>query len=237
MTLPGDGLPRHVAIIMDGNRRWAVRKGLPVVAGHREVVEKRIEELIEHAAEFKIPYITFWAFSTENWGRAKREVKAIMKLFRWALEKRAQRMIDKGARVRYIGDLKAFPEDIQAGFERMMRESRDNERITVTFALNYGGRDEIIRGIRKLFQNHESRIMNHELSGEAFSECLDTVGMPDPDLVIRTSGEQRLSGFMAWQSVYAELYFPETLMPDFGAVELDRALKVYGKRKRRFGKG
>jgi undecaprenyl diphosphate synthase len=233
-TLTVDNLPIHIAILMDGNRRWAKERGLPIIAGHKKVTEERIEELIERAAELGIAYITFWGFSTENWGRGKNEVTAILRLFRWALEKRAKRLVERGARVRMIGDLSAFPKDIQAGFERMMKESAHNTKITVTFALNYGGRDEMVRAIRKL------QVTSYKLQGldEPFiSNLLDTAGMPDPDMIIRPGGEQRLSGFMLWQCAYAELYFTKTLMPDFGKEELDKALEELGRRKRRFGKG
>ena len=225
-------MPNHVAVLMDGNRRWAKKRKLPVVAGHRKVVEKRIEELIERAAEVGVSSITFWAFSTENWKRAEREVTTIMKLFRWALEKKANSLIKKGARVRYIGDLKAFPDDIRLGFEKLMKASENNSKINVTFALNYGGRDEIVRAVNEMIEDGVSRVTEKKMS-----EYLDTGGLPDPDLIIRTSGEQRLSGFMPWQSVYAEYYFPDTLMPDFGAQEFDKAIEVYGQRKRRYGAG
>lgn len=238
MSLKSEGMPRHVAIIMDGNRRWAKKRGLPVVAGHRAALENRVEELIERAGELGIPYLTFWAFSTENWGRAEEEVKGLMRLFRLALKRFAKRFVEKGARLNVIGDLRAFPEDIQEGLRRVMKESRDNSKITVTFALNYGGRDELLRAFSKLskaISNDQFLISN--LNEESFEGFLDTVGMPDPDLIIRTSGEQRLSGLMPWQSVYAELYFPGTLMPDFDAKEFDAAIEEYQRRSRRFGKG
>lgn len=225
-------LPKHLAIIMDGNRRWARAKGLPVVAGHRKVVEERVEELIEHAAELKIPYITFWAFSTENWGREQTEVGGIMKLFKWALMHRAKRLTDKGAKVKMIGDLAKFPEDIRNGFEKLVTDSKNNKRITVTFALNYGGRDEIIRAVNKIY---DLSFKIYDLNKDNFGNFLDTAGVPDPDLIIRTGGEQRLSGFMLWQSEYAELYFTEKLMPDFDSKALDEALAEYARRERRRG--
>lgn len=257
MTLRKSHLPRHIAIIMDGNRRWAKAHSLPALAGHKKVVEERVEELIEHAGELGISYITFWAFSTENWGRSDGEVSGIMNLFRWALQKRAKRLIERGARLNMIGDRVKFPDDIRTGFEEMMEASKKNTKITATFALNYGGRDEIVRAMRGTIEeilrqsgsSHRSRyaqddsvslesmaLMSNEAIEKKLEASLDTAGMPDPDLIIRTSGEQRLSGFMPWQSVYAELYFPETLMPDFGAKALDVALEEYGRRKRRFGK-
>ncbi|OGV97170.1 di-trans,poly-cis-decaprenylcistransferase [Microgenomates group bacterium RBG_16_45_19] len=221
---------QHVAIIMDGNRRWAKARNLPVAAGHKKVVAERVEELIERAATVGVGYITFWAFSTENWGREGREVKAIMQLFRWAFAHRAQRLVNKGARLRVIGDITRFDQDIQDKMKQYMEESEDNDKITVTFALNYGGRDEMVRAVNKLI--HAGR----EITQDVFSQQLDTAGMPDPDLIIRTGGEMRLSGFMLWQAEYSELYLTQTLMPDFGARELDLALEEYGRRQRRRGK-
>lgn len=230
-------IPRHVAIILDGNRRWAKRHHLPVVAGHKKVVDERIEELIERAAEMGVGNITFWAFSTENWEREKGEVEGIMRLFMWALRHKAKRLIERGARVRMIGDLSKFRPEIRRGFEQLMKDSEGNKRITVTFALNYGGRDEIIRAIARLSrQIRNAKFEMRNLCQENFADFLDTRGMPDPDLIIRPGGEQRLSGFMLWQSEYSELYFTKTLMPDFGRVELEKAIEEYGKRQRRRGK-
>lgn len=229
-------LPTHIAIIMDGNRRWARQHKLPVYAGHKKVVEGTLEELIERAAELKIPYITFWAFSTENWGRNKVEVKAIMECFRWALSNKAQMLKDKGARVEMIGNLTKFPKDIQREFVKLIKETEQNTRITTVFALNYGGRDEIIRAMQSLAtEKQEARGMRQELTAKTLEQYLDTAGMPDPDLIIRT-GEQRLSGFMLWQAEYSELYFTKTLMPEFGKEALDEALEEYGRRQRRGGK-
>lgn len=226
-------LPKHVAIIMDGNRRWARAHGLPVVMGHKKVVEERVEELIDYVGQLGIPYITFWAFSTENWGREAEEVKGIMNLFRWAFGHKAKKMVERGARLRVIGDMSKFDADLQAGMKEWIETSKKNDKITVTFALNYGGRDEMVRAINKA-----TRMVRavREVREEDVEACLDTAGMPDPDLIIRTSGEQRLSGFMPWQAVYSEYYFTNTLMPDFGKAELDKALEEYGRRERRRGK-
>ena len=227
-------LPSHVAIIMDGNRRWARAHHLPVIAGHKKVVEGRVEELIDHAGHLGIPYITFWAFSTENWGRQPEEVRGVMGLFRLALAKYAERMIKKGARLKVIGDMSRFDQDIREGVEKFVKKSEKNTAITVTFALNYGGRDEIMRGIHRLIEKGE--YMDSPLQVNDLGKYLDTAGMPDPDLIIRTGGEQRLSGFMLWQAEYSELYFTQTLMPDFGTKELDKALVEYARRERRRGK-
>ena len=231
MDLDSNKLPTHVAIIMDGNRRWAKKRMLPVVAGHKKVVDQRVEELIEAAGELGISYITFWAWSSENWKRGESEVGGIMNLFRWALKNKAKKMIERGARLRVIGDWQAFDDDIRKGIEEMLEASKENTKITVTFALNYGGRDEIVRAISKLQATSDKK----QVSVEDFSQYLDTAGMPDPDLIIRPGGEQRLSGFMLWQSEYAEFLFPETLMPDFDKEEFKKALSEYAKRQRRFG--
>jgi len=215
-------IPNHIAIIMDGNRRWAKKRGLAAVAGHAFAVDSVVEQLIERAGELGVKYLTLWAFSTENWGREKDEVEGIMSLFRKALMTKVQKFIEKGARLRMIGDISRFAPDIQEGMKKAMKASEQNTKIMVTFALNYGGRDEIKRAVEK--------------GGVDFEKYLDTAGMPDPDLIIRTGGEQRLSGFLMWQSAYSELYFTETLFPDFGPKELDTAIEEYQGRQRRFGK-
>jgi undecaprenyl diphosphate synthase len=227
-------IPQHVAIIMDGNRRWAKSKGLPAIAGHAYAVEHITEELIERAGEMGVKYLTMWAFSTENWGRAEEEVAGLMNLFRKAIETKAGRFIAKGARLRLIGDMSRFSEDIQTGMKRVITESEKNEKITVTFALNYGGRDEILRAVRKISTQYAVR--STQLREHEFSSYLDTAGMPDPDLIIRTGGDYRLSGFLMWQAAYSELYFTETLFPDFTAEKFELAIEEYQKRQRRFGK-
>lgn len=244
MLKKGDvNIPRHVAIIMDGNRRWAAERGLPAFAGHKKVVEDVVEKLIERAGELGIEYITFWAWSSENWKRPEKEVGGIMKLFRWALGKKAREMIKKGARLNVIGDINAFPEDIQKGIAQMIEESAGNIGITVTYALNYGGRSELIRVINSLIQNSKLKTQNNnskfkiEVTKEDIENFLDTAGMPDPDLIIRPGGTKRLSGFMLWQSEYSELYFTDTLMPDFDESEFEKALVDFSTRERRFGGG
>lgn len=207
---------------MDGNRRWARNRGLGAVAGHAYAVDSVVENLIERAGELGIKYLTLWAFSTENWGRAEDEVTGIMQLFRKALMTKVKKFIEKGARLKMIGDMSRFSPDIQEGMKKAMVASERNDKITVTFALNYGGRDEIRRAVEK--------------GGMEFEKYLDTVGMPDPELVIRTGGEERLSGFLMWQSVYSELYFTDILFPDFGKEQFEAAIEEYQKRQRRFGK-
>lgn len=224
-----NNIPTHIAIIMDGNRRWAKEHNLPVLAGHQRVSDEVLEPLVEYAAKRGVSFITFWAFSTENWNRDAKEVEGIMRIFRHTVSKRWQRLHDKGVRVRVIGDISRFAPDIRKALTGVMEQTAQNKKITAVFALNYGGRDEILRAVRSLPDAKR-------VTGQDFSDHLDTVGIPDPDLIIRTSGEMRLSGFLPWQGVYSELYFPTWHMPDFTPEKLDEAIEVYAKRKRRFGK-
>ncbi len=225
------GVPQHIAIIMDGNRRWAREHGLPILEGHRRVADKILEPLIEHAAKRGVKYMTLWAWSTENWERDKKEVEGMMRLFRHVIKRRWQRLHEKGVRVRVIGDLSKFPADIKKALEDVVKQTKDNKTITAVFALNYGGRDEIVRAINTVIRDKRKVISEKE-----FSNYLDTVETPDPELIIRTGGEQRLSGFLLWQSEYSELYFPTWYMPDFTPERLDEAIDEFGKRKRRLGR-
>ncbi|HAU98779.1 MAG: Isoprenyl transferase [Microgenomates group bacterium GW2011_GWF2_45_18] len=226
----------HIAIIMDGNRRWARAHSLPEVAGHEFVVNHVIEELVDECVAQHIPYLTLWAFSTENWNRSTLEVNAVLNLFRKAFEKNVQDLHKKGVRLLMIGDLSRFPEDIQKNVARWIEMSKDNTKITLIIALNYGGRDEIVRAMKKLSVENFPPEKLREISTDSFGEFLDTAGVPDPDLIIRPGGEKRLSGFMLWQSAYAELYFSDLMMPEFRTEALRDAVQDYGERKRRFGK-
>lgn len=229
-------LPCHVAIIMDGNRRWAQKKGLGALNGHQYVVDNVIEPLVDRCIELHIPYLTLWAFSTENWQRDRKEVEGMMQLFRRAFEKKVEDLHRKGVRLNIIGDIDKFPQDIAANAKRWVEISQQNTKITVSFALNYGGREELLRAVNEIVAGR--RAANHQklVTSDEFEKHLLTAGFPDPDLIIRPGGQFRLSGFLPWQSVYAELYFTDILMPDFGADELDRALADFASRKRRFGK-
>jgi undecaprenyl diphosphate synthase len=229
-------IPKHIAIIMDGNRRWAKAHGLPLIAGHRKVADEMLEPLVEHAAKLGIDYLTFWAFSTENWRRDPVELKGIMNIFRESLKNFGIKMHQKGIRIKMIGNLSKFSPDIQKSVTDLIRLTENNRRITVIFALNYGGQDEIIRAIDKM--NKSSRFADNSLrlTVAEFGKYLDTEGVPDPDLIIRTGGEQRLSGFLLWQCQYSELYFPQWYMPEFTPERLDEAIEVLSQRKRRFGK-
>lgn len=231
-------LPAHVAIIMDGNRRWAKARGLAAVMGHDKAARDVIEPIVDRAIQLGIKFLTFWAFSTENWKRDQAEIKALMGLFREGFDKLGNKLHQKGVKLNIVGEMSKFPKDIQEKSKRYMELSRGNTKITVSFALNYGGRDEILRAVKRLLsaiRHSEFSIQN--LSEETFGQFLDTAGMPDPDLIIRTGGDLRLSGYFPWQSVYSELYFTNTLWPDFTPEELDKALKDYSRRERRFGGG
>jgi len=224
-------LPKHVGIIMDGNRRWAKLHKLAVLQGHDFVAEKVIEPLVDRCIELKVGYLTFWAFSTENWKRDEMEVNGLMNIFRSAFQKNCQLLHDKGIKIQAIGNIACFPSDIQKEVERWQDISKNNTKITVIFALNYGGRDEVMRAIHSIDPEKVATIQEAE-----FSQLLDTGGVPDIDFIIRTGGEQRMSGFMPWQAVYSELYFTKILMPDFSPTELDIALEDFAKRRRNFGK-
>lgn len=223
---------KHVAIIMDGNRRWAKARGLDPVKGHEAAVKNSIEPIITYLANNKIPYVTFWAFSTENWKRDEAEIKEIFDVFRMGLNTLAIKLIQMGARFRLLGDINKFPKDIAQKSLDLITKSKENSVITTTFALNYGGRDEILRAVKKIIK---AGLKPEEISEEVFGSYLDTAGIPDPDLIIRTGGDKRLSGYLPWQSVYAELFFTPTLFPDFSPEELDKILDDFTKRDRRFG--
>lgn len=242
--MAGSSLPQHVAIIMDGNRRWARAHGKLAIEGHRYVVDEVIEPLVDHCISLGIPYLTLWAFSTENWERDTAELEGMMKLFRYGLQKKTEDLHKKGVKLNVLGELERFPDDIAEMSRNMMTQTKDNDKITVTFALNYGGRDEIIRAANRCLQskllkfeaNEEQEEVELGFSEDDFGQFLDTKDMPDPDLIIRPGGQLRLSGFLPWQAVYSELYFTDVLMPDFGVAEFDTALADYQSRQRRFGK-
>jgi undecaprenyl diphosphate synthase len=194
-----------------------------------------IEPLAERCIDRGVKYLTLWAFSTENWRREKTEVEGLMNIFRDGLQRSGERLHKIGIRLQVIGDMESFPSDIRDGVQRWIAETANNTRLTITFALNYGGRDEILRAVKKLARDLSAEEIE-QLSQEQFSSYLDTSFMPDPDLIIRPGGEQRLSGYLPWQSVYSELYFTDVLMPDFSPEELDKAIDEYVRRVRNFGK-
>lgn len=222
-----DYLPRHVAIIPDGNRRWARGKGMPTIEGHRYAAQTTFPNLANELARLGIKYFTFWALSTENLtGRSKEELDNLFELIRFFLKNKLKEFKKKETKFKTIGDLTRLPEDLQKEIFKIVEDTKENKKMTVILGLNYGGRDEIIRAIKK----------GQNLTKENFANYLDTVGIPDPDLIIRTGGEKRLSGFMLWQSEYSELYFSDLYFPDFTAKELEKSIKNYLQRQRRFGK-
>lgn len=241
------GLPQHIAIVMDGNRRWARQNRLKIFAGHEKVAKNGIEKLVDHCLKLGIPYLTLWAFSTENWKRDEREVEAILTLMREMFDEKQKLLEEKQVRVNTIGDISRFPKDIQRKIQFWQDRTRNRDKMVVTFALNYGGRDEILRAIGKLASEQLSTELEKKngvkkmaaylqnLTEDQFERYLDTADLPDPDLIIRPGGEKRLSGYLSWQSTYAELYFTDVLMPDFDDKELARALEEFEQRQRRFG--
>lgn len=231
-------IPQHVAIIMDGNRRWAKAKGFPTFEGHRRG-EERIEPIVDAAISLGIPYLTFWAFSTENWHRRKNEVAFLLNLYRRVLDKKVDNFHKKNVKIHIIGNTALFPKDIQQKTRQWMEKTKNNTIITVNFALSYGGRDEIVRAVERLQLDQKfkqaSAGQHTKLTEVEFEKYLDTAGQIDPDLLIRTGGEMRLSGFLLWQLEYAELYFTDTYWPDFTPEEFKKAIDEYSHRQRRFG--
>jgi len=226
----------HLAIICDGNRRWARSQGKPAFFGHQEGV-KRIPELIDASLKHQIKFLTFWVFSTENWQRSQTEINGLFQLFKSSFKKFHAEAQKKQVRAKFIGDIAKMPKDIQDIIKQIIDETQDFNRLTVTFALNYGGRDELIRSIKKycLAVRQGQEEIDH-LSPEIFDGYLDTHDLPDPDLVVRTSGEQRLSGFLPWQTNYSELYFPLVHFPEFDSQQFELAVKEFQHRQRRYGK-
>lgn len=228
--------PEHVAIIMDGNGRWAKKRMLPRSAGHVQGA-KVVERICEDAYNLGIKYLTVYAFSTENWSRAQEEVDAIMKLLYQYLEDCIKRSSKNNMRVRVLGDISRLDEKLQKKIIELEDVSKDNTGLCFQVALNYGGRDEIIRGVRKIVRKISlGELAEDEITEGLLSDFLDTKGVPDPDLIIRTSGEMRISNFLIWQCSYSEFYFTDVLWPDFNKEELKKALDYYARRDRRFGK-
>ena len=224
-------LPRHVAIIMDGNGRWAQERGLSRQAGHRAGTEN-IRRAIETFARYQVPVLTLFAFSTENWVRPKREVNALIRLISHFIDRELQTLHENGVRLRHMGHLDPLSPQLRRRVEDAIEMTKDNTRITVNVAFNYGGRQEILDAVRKIVSEG---LAPARIDDERFASYLDTAGLPEVDLVIRTAGEQRLSNFLLWQTAYAEYYFTPTYWPDFGVDEIERALMAYSRRERRFG--
>lgn len=228
-------VPNHVAIILDGNGRWAKAKGLPRTAGHIQGA-KTVEAICEDAYNMGINYLTVYAFSTENWSRPEKEVETLMKLLRDYMKNSLKRAQKNNMCVRVLGDKSRLEEDIRESIEELEAATKDNTGLHFQIAINYGSRDEITRAVKKLSQKVASgELSPDEIDEERIASELDTAGLPDPDLMIRTSGEQRISNYMLWQLAYAEFYFTSVPWPDFNKEELEKAVLAYRNRDRRFG--
>jgi undecaprenyl diphosphate synthase len=229
-------LPNHVAVIMDGNGRWAKQKGRPRIIGHQKGVDA-LKDLLRCCRDWGIPALTAYAFSTENWGRPLEEVEFLMTLFERVLRRELQEMMAENVKIRFVGNLEELPKSLQSEIERSMHDTQNNSGIQFTIATNYGGRQEILQACRAIASKVEQGYLKVEEIDEAlFERHLYTQGIAHPDLLIRTSGEMRISNFLLWQMAYAEIYVTQTLWPDFDRVEFHKALCAYQQRDRRFGK-
>ncbi|MCI8562238.1 MAG: isoprenyl transferase [Lachnospiraceae bacterium] len=230
-----ENVPRHVAIILDGNGRWAKKRMLPRNAGHA-AGSRNVEKICKAAWEMGIEYVTMYAFSTENWSRPQSEVDALMKLLHQYLSDCLKTSKKNNMQVRVIGDISKLDIDLQEKIRELEKFSAQNTGLHFQVALNYGSRNEIVRAVRKIAADvAEGKLVLSGIQEDLFGEYLDTVGIPDPDLMIRTSGEQRLSNYLLWQLAYTEFYFTDVLWPDFDKKELEKAVEYYQKRDRRFG--
>ncbi|MEX1248016.1 MAG: isoprenyl transferase [Anaerolineales bacterium] len=230
LTLP-DRIPQHIAIIMDGNGRWAQARGLPRLAGHRAGTEN-LRRIIEACVEIGVKYLTIYAFSTENWGRPEEEVSGLMSIFDEVFDRELTELHRQGAQLRHIGNLEGVRKSLREKVLKGIEITKNNDRLVLNVAFNYGGRDEIVQAMKSIIKDG---VKLEEITEALVSNYLYTAGTPDPDLVIRTSGEQRISNFLIWQTAYAEWVFPETLWPDFGREELLEAIREFGQRERRYG--
>lgn len=221
--------PQHIAFIIDGNRRWAKRKGLPTQMGHREGM-KAVEKTLLALCEEKIPFATFFCFSTENWKRGKEEIDGLFKLVEEYFENGLNFFNENEIKVDIFGDISAFPKKMQNILLNAVKETASNTKLHAGFCLNYGGKEDIVQAVNKLIASGKK-----ELTAADISRSLYTSVYPDPDLLVRTSGEERISNFQLWQLAYSEMYFPKTLWPDFDKKQLKKSLKVFSKRNRRFG--
>ena len=230
-----ENLPKHIAIIMDGNRRWAKSKGIPVGLGHKEGA-KTLEKIVRYAKNIGIKYITVYAFSTENWKRSKEEVSTLMNLMMSYLESYSKRADSENIKVKILGNRQELSSKMNELIQKCMERTKNNTGITFNIALNYGGRDEMIHAIKNIAKKvKEDEINVEDIVEQTISDNLYTKNQPDPDLLIRTSGEVRLSNFLPWQLVYTEFVFIEKNWPDFNEKDLDKAIEIYQKRNRKFG--
>ncbi len=221
-------LPLHVGFILDGNRRWAKSQGISKTIGHAKGINQA-KKIVKYAAKLGIKIVSLYGFSKENWNRPKQEVEYLMKLFNDFINKNIDELDKDGVKVTFLGDIGGLPDFLQKSIKKALDLTRSNTKLLVQFALNYTGRDEIVRAVNRILEQ------NLPVTDENISKNLDSEGSPDPDLIIRTSGEQRLSGFLLWQSAYSELYFTNVAWPDFTPEEFDKAISEYQNRERRFG--
>jgi undecaprenyl diphosphate synthase len=228
---PPKKIPIHIGIIMDGNGRWALARGLPRMAGHRAGTEN-LRRIIEACIEFGIKYLTIYAFSTENWGRPSEEVQGLMRIFENVIDSEIQELHDQGVRLRHIGRLDRLRPSFREKVLEAIEYTKNNDRLILNIAFNYGGRDEIVCAIQSMIKDG---VNAEQVTDELVSKYLFTAGVPDPDMIIRTSGELRGSNFLIWQGAYSEWYFPATYWPDFDREELLKALDEYNQRERRYG--
>ena len=235
MEFNKEAMPKHIAIIMDGNRRWAKAQGKPASFGHKAGA-KTLEKIVRYANKIGLEYITVYAFSTENWKRAEDEVKALMMLLQNYLDDYSKRADTENIKVKILGDISALSEGMQKSIKNCMERTKNNTGVTFNIALNYGGRDELLRAIKKIATKvKDGKLELEQITEETVSNNLYTQGQPDPDLLIRTSGELRLSNFLPWQLVYSEFLFIDKNWPDFEEEDLDNAILEYQKRTRKFG--
>lgn len=228
-------LPKHIAIIMDGNGRWAKEKGKLRVFGHNKGVDS-VRQAVEAAVEVGIPFLTLYAFSTENWNRPKLEVMALMEILVSAINKETKTLMKNGVKLNAIGDLKQLPASCYKQLSKAIEQTANNTKCTLTLALSYSARQEIVEATKKIAEKVQGgELKVEEINGDIFAENLQTFDMPDPELMIRTSGEQRISNYLLWQLAYAELYFTDKLWPDFTKNDFYEAIIAYQKRERRFG--
>ncbi|MEL6927032.1 MAG: isoprenyl transferase [Cyanobacteria bacterium J06600_6] len=234
--LSADRLPQHVAVIMDGNGRWAKNQGRPRFLGHQRGVDT-LKDLLRCCKDWGIPALTAYAFSTENWGRPQAEVQFLMTLFERVLRRELKEMKEENVKIRFVGNLEDLPASLRQEIDRSMADTKDNQGIQFTVATNYGGRHEIIQACQAIASKVEQGYLEAaQINEEVFEQHLYTQGIPHPDLLIRTSGEMRISNFLLWQLAYSEIYVTSTLWPDFNREEFHQALITYQKRDRRFGK-
>ena len=235
MEFKKEELPTHIAIIMDGNRRWAKAKGMPAAFGHREGA-KTLEKIVRYANKIGLQYITVYAFSTENWKRTEEEVSALMLLLQNYIDDYSKRADSENIRVKFLGDWTVLKPRMQKGIQDCMERTKNNTGVTFNIALNYGGRAEIVKAVKDIAKDVEDKKLKVEdINEEVVASKLYTAGEPDPDLLIRTSGEQRTSNFLPWQIVYSEFLFVDKYWPDFKEEDLDNAILEYQKRTRKFG--